>query len=144
MSSGSIERQRGSHSLTLLVSSASRIPRSSRTVLEVVDQLVVGAEVREVVLGEVLERDAAADLGLEPVAEEVEELRLGHLAALEVEERVLAVGLGRADHRVPERLHRQALGLHTLANPPNSGVVSTPPKSEMIASDQPAARRTMS
>ncbi len=51
-------------------------------------------------------------LALEAVAEQVEELRLGHLPALEVEQRVLAVHLGRAHHRVAERLDRQALAFH--------------------------------
>src|ERR1700760_176432 len=103
-STGSIVRQSGSHSCTLLVSIAIRRPLTFSSRIS----SIIGSFRSSAPQKNPPERGSSgphADRRLEAVAEDLEELRFGDVAALELEQRVLAVAglLGRA-HRLAEVL----------------------------------------
>ena len=73
------------------------------------------------------------------LAELPQELRLGDLALLELEQRMLAGGLGAICIALPELLEGHARLAPGTPGSSHSGLVRTPPKSEMTALAHAAA-----
>ncbi len=84
-------------------------------------------------LGEAVQLRPVAEVGLEAVAQQVEERLLADPPALELEEGVGAELLLPADHRDAELLERDARLVLERDERVHQRQVRTPPKSQMIA-----------